>query len=76
MKRKIGRQTVETINKPVPIPIEIFVRIFSNLYLVNPKMFKTMGIKNTKERKNITKRLINIRLKNVKTNRIVATTVG
>ena len=76
MKRKMGRRTVDTINNPVPIPIETFVRIFSNLYLVNPKMFKTMGIKNTKEIKNIKKRLINVRLKNVKMNRIVTTTVG
>ena len=72
----MGRKTVEIINNPAPIPIEIFVRIFRNLYLVNPKMFKTIGIKNTKERKNKAKRLFNVKLKNVKMNRIVTPTVG
>ena len=72
----MGSNTVETINIPAPIPIEILVSIFNNLCLVNPKMFKTMGIKNTKERINITERLVNVRLKNVKMNRIDNPTVG
>lgn len=76
MKRKIGRKSVEIINKPAPIPIEVFVRIFRNLYLVNPKMFKTIGIKNANERKNIIKRLVNVSLMNVIMNRIVTPTVG
>jgi hypothetical protein len=76
MKRKMGRKIMETISNPVPIPIEIFVRIFSTLYLVHPKIFKTIAIKNTKERKNITKRLIKVRLMNARMNRIVIPTVG
>jgi hypothetical protein len=76
MKRKMGRKIVEIINNPVPIPIDIFVRILSSLYLVNPKMFKAIGTKNIKERKNITKRFIKVRLTNAKMNRIDTTTVG
>ena len=72
----MGRKTVEIINNPAPIPIEIFVRILRTLYLVNPKIFKTIAIKNTKERKNITKRLIKVRLMNAKMNSIVIPIVG
>jgi NDP-sugar pyrophosphorylase family protein len=76
MKMKMGKKIVEIISKPVPIPIEIFERIFRNLYLVHPKIFKTIAMKNANERKNITKRLIKVRLINAKINKIVIPTVG
>jgi hypothetical protein len=76
MKRKIGRRIIEITNSPAPIPIEIFVKILSILYLVNPKMFKMIGIKNPNERKNIIKRFINVRLMNADMNSIVIATVG
>ena len=58
INKKIGIKSVETIIKPVPIPIDIFEKIFKNWYFVSPTMFKMIGMKNIKDVKNIIKRLI------------------
>ncbi|MHA2087516.1 MAG: hypothetical protein ACW972_04525 [Promethearchaeota archaeon] len=76
IKRKIGRRIVETINKPVPIPIDIFENIFKNLDFAIPKIFKTIGTKNAKDKKNKVKRVIIVRFKNNKANMIVTAIVG
>ena len=76
IKRKIGSKRVETIIKPVPIPIEIFEKIFKKGYFVSPTMFKMIGMKNIKDVKNIIKRFNICRLKNKRMTIIVNTTVG
>jgi len=72
----MGSKTVETINRPVPIPIDIFEKTFKNLYVVNPNIFKIIGMKNANDRKNILRRVDNLRLKNNKTIKIVNPIVG
>ena len=74
--RKIGSRIVETIIKPVPIPIDILGKIFNNLDFVLLSMFKTMGMKNANDKKKKIKRVVNVRLKNNKTNKIVKPIVG
>lgn len=72
----MGSKTVETINRPVPIPIDIFEKTFKNLDFVNPNIFKIIGMKNANDRKNILRRVDNLRLKNNKTIKIVNPIVG
>ncbi|HEC39430.1 MAG TPA: hypothetical protein ENI29_14415 [bacterium] len=73
---KKGRKSVETIKKPVPIPIDIFEKIFKNLYLVKPLIFKIIGVKKAKERKNSTARVTKLRFKNIEIDNIVTPTTG
>ena len=67
---------VETIKKPVPMPIDIFEKIFKNLNLVKPLILRIIGVKKAKERKNSPARVTKLRFKNNKINKIVTPTTG